>query len=150
MSLQTIPNDRRTFLNNRQNYMDVSDIDGARSRFIEKPRHSREVYNNRNDDIDKSSSNIIIPKNVNKLDRQLLVDDIEGTRTRVNKFTTSRKTDPLNPAYQLPVVQYAPFPDVKFIKDNMLVDVKFFICRILMALAPRKPSQLGWRGQEKW
>ena len=76
MSLQTIPNERRTFLNNKQNYLDVSDIEGARSRFIEKPRHSREVFYNRNDDIDKSTSNIIIPKEVNKPDRQLLVDDI--------------------------------------------------------------------------
>lgn len=123
MSLQTLPNERRTFYRKKENYMDISDIEGAKSKFIEKPRHIREVYNNRNDDIEKSTSKIIIPKSVNKPDRQLFVDDIEGTRTKVNKFTTTRKTDPLNPAYQLPVVQYAPFPETKFVRDNMLIDV---------------------------
>lgn len=51
MSLRTVANSRRAFLDNKINSLDVSDIDGARPRFIEKPRHIREVLNNRNDDI---------------------------------------------------------------------------------------------------
>ena len=71
---------------------------------MEKPRHFREVFYNRNDDIDKSTSNIIIPITVNKPDRQLFVDDIDGTRTKVNKFSSTRHTNPLSPNYQLPQV----------------------------------------------
>jgi hypothetical protein len=48
-----------------------------------------------NNDIEKSSPKTIIPKNVNKIDRQLIVDDIKGARTQMNKFTTTRKTNPL-------------------------------------------------------
>ncbi len=104
MSLQTIPNARKTLSHFKHNYMDVSDIEGARPRFIEKPRHTRDVFYNRNDDIEKSTSNVIIPQTVNKPDRQLFVDDISGTRTKVNKFSTTRHTNPLNPNYQLPQV----------------------------------------------
>lgn len=52
-----------------------------------------------------------------------MVDDIQGSRTKVNKFTTTRKTNPLVPVYQLPVVEYMPFPEPKYIRDNMQVDV---------------------------
>jgi hypothetical protein len=32
------------------------------------------------------------------------VDDIKGTRTKLNKFVSTRNTDPLNPVYQIPHV----------------------------------------------
>lgn len=52
MYLTTIPNSKRKFVNNNQySSLSTSDIEGARSRFIEKPIKPREVYNNRNDDI---------------------------------------------------------------------------------------------------
>lgn len=66
------------------------------------------MFNNRNDDIEKSRSRVIIPKQTNKPDRQLEVDDIAGTRTKVNKFVSTRRTDPLNPQYQLPEVVMLP------------------------------------------
>jgi hypothetical protein len=103
--------------------MDVSDISGARSRNIEKPPHFREVFYNSNEDIEKSKSNILIPKTVNKPDRQLEVDDIKGTRTRLHQLYTPRQTNPLNPIYQLPQVDYVCIPEQKFIKDSMLIDV---------------------------
>ena len=31
-------------------------------------------------------------------------DDIEGTKSKMNKFTTTRNTNPLNPVYQIPIV----------------------------------------------
>jgi hypothetical protein len=91
--------------------MDVSDIVGARSRNVEKPPQFREVFNNYNGDIEKSKPNIIIPITVNKPDRQLEVDDISGTRTRLKKLYTSRQTNPLNPIYQLPQVEYTSYPE---------------------------------------
>jgi hypothetical protein len=60
---------------------------------------------------------------VNKPDRQLEVDDIKGTRTRLNKLYTTRQTNPLNPIYQLPQVEYTCYPEQKFIKDSMAIDV---------------------------
>jgi hypothetical protein len=51
MNLQTIPNMRRTFHNNKYNYLDNSDIPGTKSRCIEKPKRPREVFYNRNYDI---------------------------------------------------------------------------------------------------
>ena len=68
----------------------------------------------------------------------------------MNKFTTTRKTDPLNPAYQLPVVIYAPFPEVKFIRDNLFVDVFMPICRILREPGPNKPLQSNWKELERY
>ena len=98
MYLQSLPQKKKTFTH-KHSPLDVSDIEGARPRYIEKPIHEREVFYNRNDDIDKSRSRVIIPKQVNKPDRQLMVDDISGTRTQVNKFVSTRNTDPLNPQY---------------------------------------------------
>ena len=103
MYMKTLQNQKKKFVKT-DNYfsLSTSDIDGARSRYIEKPKKVRETFNNRNDDIEKSHSRVIIPTSVNKPDRQLEVDDIDGTRTKVNKFTSTRKTNPLNPVYQLP------------------------------------------------
>lgn len=122
MYLQALPQEKKTY-STKNTSLDISDIEGARPRFIERPRPQREVFYNRNDDIDKSHSRVIIPRQVNKPDRQLHVDDIAGTRTKVNKFTTTRKTDPLNPQYQLPNVVIMPPPEPKFIRDNMQIDV---------------------------
>lgn len=41
MNLKTVPKVTRTYYNNRHNYLDVSDIEGARPRCVEKPRHIR-------------------------------------------------------------------------------------------------------------
>lgn len=122
MYLQSLPQKKKTFTH-KHSPLDVSDIEGARPRYIEKPIHEREVFYNRNDDIDKSRSRVIIPKQVNKPDRQLMVDDISGTRTQVNKFVSTRNTDPLNPQYQLPEVVILPPPSPKFIQDSMQIDV---------------------------
>jgi hypothetical protein len=82
----------------------VDDISGARSKFIEKPIKPRETFYNRNNDIHKSTSKVLIPTHVNRPEFNMLVDDIQGTRTKMNKFTTVRNTNPLNPVYELPQV----------------------------------------------
>jgi hypothetical protein len=41
MALKTIPNTQRTMFLNKRNGMDVSDIEGARPRCVEKPHHQR-------------------------------------------------------------------------------------------------------------
>lgn len=41
----------------------------------------------------------------------------------MNKFTTTRNTNPLNPQYQSPVVHYLPIEEPKFIKDGLAIDV---------------------------
>ena len=40
MYLQSLPQERKKF-NSKTSSLDVSDIEGARPRFIEKPRHER-------------------------------------------------------------------------------------------------------------
>lgn len=114
MYLSTIPNAKRQLLS-KKSPLDVSDIDGARSRYIEHPRPKREnplhPY-----DLEKSHPRQLISQSVNKPSFILEVDDIQGnlalyagTRTKVNKFTTTRHTNPLDPHYQSPKVQYLPF-----------------------------------------
>ena len=44
---------------------------------------------------------------MNVEDRRLKNDDIDGTAP-VKKFKTSRVTNPLEPYYKLPVVEYIP------------------------------------------
>lgn len=58
----------------------------------------------RNDDILKSTPKVLIPANVNKPSYNMKIDDIEGTHSKMNKFTTTRNTNPLNPTYQIPQV----------------------------------------------
>lgn len=70
MYLSSLPQEKKSFSTNKSP-LDISDIEGARPRFIEKPRPQREVFYNRNDDIDKSRSRVIIPQQVKKQDRQL-------------------------------------------------------------------------------
>ena len=112
MYLQTVPNQKKVHLNPHTNpsSLNISDIEGARPKFIEKPIKLRETFYNRNDDIDQSRSKRLIPETVNKVDRQLVVDDIRGTRTQMNKFQTTRQTNPLNPSYQLPEVIFVEPP----------------------------------------
>jgi hypothetical protein len=40
----------------------------------------------------------------------------------MKKFTTTRQTNPLEPVYQIPYVEYYPVEEPKFIRDNMVID----------------------------
>lgn len=139
MYLQSLPQTKRIY-SAKNSSLDVSDISGARPRYIEKPIRERPVFYNKNDDIDKSHSRVLIPTHVHRPDRQLCVDDIHGTRPKANKFVSTRHTDPLNPHYQLPNVVIAPVPDPKFIRDSLAIDVPLPPCRILTAPESKKPS----------
>ena len=76
MYLSTIPNAKRQMLS-KKSALDVSDIDGARSRYIEHPRPKREnplhPY-----DLEKSHPRQLISQSVNKPSFLLEVDDIQG------------------------------------------------------------------------
>lgn len=49
----------------------------------------------------------------------------------MNKFTTTRRTNPLEPDYQSPKVEYVPFPSPKFVRDSMDIDVLCVLLRTL-------------------
>lgn len=76
MYLNTIPNAKRQLFS-KKSALDVSDIDGARSRYIEHPRAKREnplhPY-----DLEKSHPRQLISQSVNKPSFILEVDDIQG------------------------------------------------------------------------
>jgi hypothetical protein len=72
-----------------------------------------------------------------------------GTRTRVNKFTTTRNTNPLEPEYQTPKVEFVPFPEPKFIRDNMAIDVLQSLSRISKESEVVRPSPTGFKNQGK-
>lgn len=85
---------------------------------------------------------MLIPVHVNKSTTILQVDDIDGTRPKMNKFTTTRQTNPLVPVYQVPHVVYFPVEEPKFIRDNMVTYVKLFIrIRISKGPEPRRLLQ---------
>jgi hypothetical protein len=77
MYLKTIPNVKRKFTHEKSP-LDVSDIQGSRSRYIEHPRPERECSWKANS-IDKSQPKQLIPHVVNKPSFLLEVDDIVGT-----------------------------------------------------------------------
>lgn len=78
MYLSTIPNRKHqmTFI---RSPLDVSDIQGAKSRYLEHPRPERESAL-RMHDIERSQPRQLIPQVVNKPSFVLEVNDIEGTR----------------------------------------------------------------------
>lgn len=57
---------------------------------------------------------------LNKVETNLTNSDIEGTRPRCVKFTSTREpSNPLNPQYKLQSFQYVPPPPLKFIRDHI-------------------------------
>ena len=49
--------------------------------------------------------------------------DIEGSKTQVNKFITTREpSNPLTPVYKLPKFVYVPPEPPKFVRDAMTID----------------------------
>lgn len=92
MYLSTIPNAKRQILS-KKSALDVSDIDGARSRYIEHPRPKREnplhPY-----ELEKSHPRQLISQSVNKPSFILEVDDIQGKKALMQeqgpKSTNSR------------------------------------------------------------
>ncbi len=50
----------------------------------------------------------MIPTEINKPSYGMQLNDIDGTRSKMNKFTTVRNTNPLNPVYEIPKVEYYP------------------------------------------
>ena len=60
---------------------------------------------------------------LNKPEYNLTNADIEGTKTQVNKFITTREpSNPLNPVYKLPKFVYVPSEPPKFVRDAMTID----------------------------
>lgn len=86
---------------------------------------NKESYCNRTDDIDGTKSKPLI-RTVNRSDNQLYVDDIKGTKPKINKFETLREpSNPLEPVYKIP--KYTPvepqYP--KFIRDSyQILDIE--------------------------
>ena len=78
-------------------------------------------YSLKNQDIEKSSPNKIIPEKTNKPNFNLTNKDIEGTEPRGHHcFNTSRHVDPLNPKYPLPSCpDKYPLLVPKFLRDTL-------------------------------
>lgn len=62
---------------------------------------------------------MILHRTLNKVDRQLLLEDIEGAKPRPKTFKTTRKVNPLVPEYKLPSYKVVPPPEPKFLRDNI-------------------------------
>lgn len=59
----------------------------------------------------------------NKPEYNLTNADIEGSKTHIVKFVTSRvPSNPLNPVYKLASFKYVAPEPLKFVRDAMLVD----------------------------
>ncbi len=58
----------------------------------------------------------------------------------MNKFTTTRSTNPLNPVYTLPKTELLhKEPDVKFVRDSLQIYVNDELCRIFKERLLRRP-----------
>lgn len=67
----------------------------------------------------------------------------------MNKFTTTRQTNPLNPQYQTAKVEYIAVESPKFIRDAMAIDVTLMRCRIYREFVVERLSQSNFNEQEK-
>ena len=75
-----------------------------------------------NDDIEGSGPRML-HIGLNKPEYNLTNSDIDGSKTQVFKFVTTREpSNPLNPVYKLPKFTYVPPEPPKFVRDAMLVD----------------------------
>jgi len=111
--------ERRTFFRERSPNLDISDIDKARPHYHGYQYVQREIYSNRNDDIQGSR-----PKKLHqpleKAYYSLRNDDIIGAKPQCHKFVTTRSpVNPLNPVYKLPEVEVRVATPPKFIRDNI-------------------------------
>lgn len=101
MYLSTIPNAKRQILS-KKSALDVSDIDGARSRYIEHPRPKREnplhPY-----DLEKSHPRQLISQSVNKPSFILEVDDIQG-KSRLMQERGQKSTNLRLQDIQIPLI----------------------------------------------
>ena len=104
----------------------VDDIEGARPEIIQhRYVHNRpDLYNN--GDVRGARSKRLHPENPHKvIGLNLTNHDIEGSRTQVNNFETNRRTNMLEPRYQLPSFEAAPAPVPKQLNDtNKLSDIE--------------------------
>jgi hypothetical protein len=104
----------------------VDDIEGARPEIIQhRYVHNRpDLYNN--GDVRGARSKRLHPENPHKvIGLNLTNHDIERSRTQVNNFETNRRTNMLEPRYQLPSFEAAPAPVPKQLNDtNKLSDIE--------------------------
>lgn len=70
-------------------------------------------------DIEKAQPKKIM-RNASSVDYTLKVDDIAGTKPRINKFSSSRQpSNPLEPKYSLPKFDVIDPPPRNFIRDSI-------------------------------
>jgi len=59
---------------------------------------------------------------LNRPDNQLYLDDIKGTKPKINKFETNRApSNPLEPVYKIPTFAKAENYNPKFLRDSYQV-----------------------------
>ena len=114
---------KKSFANNRNSNLDVTDIDKARPHYQGYQYTQKETFSNRNDDIIGSG-----PKKLHqpleKVYYNLRNDDITGTKPQSHKFVTTRlPSNPLTPDYALPQVEMRVATPPKFIRDNISIKV---------------------------
>ncbi|CAD8154622.1 unnamed protein product [Paramecium pentaurelia] len=120
MSLSTIKNQKRDYIyeNRSQSTMTIQGIDGAAPKLKPYQYLNKEQFCNRDDDIPGTKSRPLI-RSSNRSDNQLMVDDIKGTRPKVNKFSTNRDpVNPLEPVYKIASYEQAEPLQPKFIRDS--------------------------------
>ena len=120
MSLNTLADKKKLWrksLNIKRETNQTNDIFGAQpfhryTQFRNKPSFSH------NGDIEGSRSITLHKSLRNKVDRQLLTNDIDGAQSHPKTFHTNRCINPLVPQYQLPSFEAHPAHETKFVRDS--------------------------------
>lgn len=109
----------------------TDDVDGAKpavTKVYQKPDYRF------NDDVDGAKSKTLHHARRNGEDNTLRVDDIDGAQAKIRDkmLLTNRRTNPLEPAYQLP--SYVPHPphEPKFLRDTLHI-------KDIEGSSPRRP-----------
>lgn len=126
MSLSTItsedaPSKHKIFKQREMTSLQTGDIDGAKPLLRGYQCINKPEFSNFTSDIDKACPRQLHPS-LTKPNFNLDINDIEGSKPHLAKFTTNRITNPLNPNYKLPSFEIRPVTPPKFIRDSMPSD----------------------------
>ena len=123
MSLSTItvqdaPTKYKKFTQRPVTSLNTEDIEGSKPRlkgyqYINKPEFSMNSK-----DIEKSGPRPLHPS-LNRPEFNLKTSDIASTNHQPGKFKSTRVTNPLNPAYNLPSFELRPVTPPKFVRDSI-------------------------------
>jgi len=120
MSLNTLADKKKVWrksLNINRQTNQTDDIVGAQPFYRYTQLRNKPSFSH-NGDIEGTRSTALHKSLRNKVDRQLLTNDIDGAQPHPKTFQTNRCINPLVPQYQLPTFENHPAHETKFIRDS--------------------------------